>query len=148
MPGFPRVPQGIRYQNELLKTVQGKMTTRLLVVNYNMWLHSESQQRKVINGAIEVAAYLHKNEDLRIDLALKVVSMCLPPLLAFSGPLVQWPAADFKTLTAILLRAYINAWNLSRSTATGLLTFPIEQGGLQVKLPMGTLFDATWDNLH
>ena len=23
--------------------------------------------------------------------------MCLPPLLAFSGPMVQWPDADFKT---------------------------------------------------
>ena len=41
-----------------------------------------------------------------------------------------------------------NAWDLSRSTATGLLTFPKEQGGLQVKLPMGTLFHATWGNLH
>ena len=90
-----------------------------------------------------MAAYLHKNEDLRIDQALKVVSMCLPLLLAFSRPMVQWPEADFKTLTAIWLRAYKNAWGLSRSTATGLLTFPKEQGGLQVKLPMSTLFDAT-----
>ena len=99
------VPQVIRYQNEPIKTVHGKTATRLLGVHYNMWLDLESQQRKVIDRAIEVAAYLHKNEnhdhDLRIDQALKVVSMCLPPFLAFSGPLVQWRAADFKTLTSI-----------------------------------------------
>ena len=104
---------------------------------------NESQRRKVIDGVIEVVAYLHKDEDLRIDQALKLVSMCLSPLLAFSGPLVQWPAADFKTLTAIWLRAYRNVWNLSKSTATDLLTFLQEQGELQVKLQMGTLFDST-----
>jgi len=140
------VPQGIRYQNELLKTVHGKTATCPMGVHYNMWLDSDSQRTKAIDGAIEVVAYLHKNEDLRIDQALKVVSMCLPPILAFSGPLVQYPAADSKTLTAIWLRAYKNAWG--RSTATGLLTFPKEQGGLQAELPLGTLFDATWGNLH
>ena len=137
------LPQGNRYQNKLLKTIHGKTSTRLPGVRYNMWLDSESQWRKVIDGAIEVVAYLHKDEDLRIDQALKLVSMCLSPLLAFSGPLVQWPAADFKTLTAIWLRAYRNVWNLSKSTATDLLTFLQEQGELQVKLQMGTLFDST-----
>ena len=113
--------------------MHGKTATRLLGVHYNMWLDSEAQRRKVRDGAIEVAAYLHKNENLRIDQALKVVSMCLLPFLAFSGPMVQWPATDFNTLTAIWLRAYRNAWDLSRSTATDLLTFLKEQGGLQVK---------------
>ena len=113
-----------------------------------MWLDTESQRKKFIDGAIEVAAYLHKNEDLRIDQALKVVSVCFPPLLAFSGPLVQWPAADFKILTAIWLKTYRNAWNLSRSTTTGLLTFPERAGWAQAKLLMDTLFDATWGNLH
>ena len=65
--------------------------------------------RKVSHRAIKVPVYLHKNEDLRINQALKVVSMCLPLLLAFSGPLVRWLTTDFKTLTAIWLRAYQNA---------------------------------------
>jgi len=59
--------------------------------------------------AVEVASYLRKNEDLRIDQALKVVSMCLPSLFSFSAPLIRWPEADFKTLMAIWLRAYKNA---------------------------------------
>jgi len=53
------VPKGIRYQNELLKTVHGKTATRLLGVHYNMWLDTDLQRRKVIDGSIEVAAYLY-----------------------------------------------------------------------------------------
>jgi len=71
-----------------------------------MWLDSSVQRRNGIDGAIEVASYLRKNEDLRIDQALKVVSMCLLSLFSFSAPLIRWPEADFKTLTAIWLRAY------------------------------------------
>jgi hypothetical protein len=93
-------------------------------------LDSSAQRRKVIDGAIEVASYLRKNEDLRIDQALKVVSMCLPPLFSFSSPLIRWPEADFKILTAVWLQAYKNAWNIGRSTAACLLTFPRENGGL------------------
>jgi hypothetical protein len=63
----------------------------------------------VIDRAIEMASYLSKNEDLRIDQVLKVVSMCLPSLFSFSAPLIRWPEADFKTLMAIWLRAYKNA---------------------------------------
>jgi len=83
----------------------------------------------------------------RIDQALKVVLMCLPSLFSFSVPLIRWPEADFKTLTAIWLRAYRNAWNIGRSTAACLLTFPRENGGLQVKLPLVTLFDYMRGNL-
>ena len=43
------VPQGILYQDELLKTVHGKTATRLLGVHYNMWLDSDSQRRKAID---------------------------------------------------------------------------------------------------
>lgn len=142
----------MQYQNEPLKFVLGKSATRLLGVHYNMWSDAEAQlshqRTKVIDGAIEVAAYLYKNEDLRIDQALQVVSMCLPPLLAFLGPLVRWAAADFKTLSVIWLRAYKNAWNLGRSTATGLFRFLRDQGELPVKLPMGTMFDWIWRNLE
>jgi len=74
-----------------------------------MWLDSSAQRRKVIDGAIKVASFLRKNEDLRIDQALKVVSMCLPPLFIFSAHLIRWPEADFNILTAIWLRAYKNA---------------------------------------
>jgi len=102
----------------------------------------------VINGAIKVASYLRKNEDLRIDQALKVVSMCLPPLFSFSAPLIRWPEADFKILTAVWLRAYKNAWNIGCSTTACLLTFLRENGGLQVKLPLVTLFDSMWGNLE
>jgi len=87
----------------------------------------------VIDGHIEVASNLRKNEDLRIDQALKVVSMCLPQLFSFSAPLIRWPDADFKILTAVWLQAYKNAWNIGCSTAACLLTFPRENGGLQVK---------------
>ena len=68
-----------------------------------MWLDSFVQRRKVIDGAIKVASYFRKNEDLRIDQALKVVSMCLPSLFSFSAPLIWWQEADFKILTAICL---------------------------------------------
>ena len=113
-----------------------------------MWLDSSAQRRKVIDGAIEEASYLRKNEDLRIDQALKVVSMCLPPLFSFSAPLTRWPEADFKILTAVWLRAYKNALNKGSSTAACLLTFPRENGGLQVKLPLVTLFDSMWGKLE
>jgi len=113
-----------------------------------MWLDSSAQRRKVIDGAIEEASYLRKNEDLRIDQALKVVSMCLPPLFSFSAPLIRWPEADFKILTAVWLRAYKNALNKGSSTAACLLTFPRENGGLQVKLPLVTLFDSMWGKLE
>ena len=59
----------------------------------------------MIDRAIEVASYLSKNEDLRIDQVLKVVSMCLPSLFSFCAPLIRWPETDFTTLTAIWLRA-------------------------------------------
>jgi len=81
-------------------------------------------KREVINGAIEVASYLRKNEDLRIGQALKVVLMCLPPIFFFSGLLIRWLQADFKILTAIWLRAYKNAWNIGCSMMACLLTFP------------------------
>jgi len=82
-----------------------------------MLLDSSVQRRKVLDGTIEVASYLRKNDDLRIDQALKVVSMCLPSLFCISAPLIRWPEADFKILTAILLRSYKNAWNIGWSTA-------------------------------
>ena len=51
-------------------------------------------------------------------------------------------------LSAVWVRAYKNAWNLGKSTATCLFTFPREKGGLQVKLPLGTLFTSVWGNLE
>jgi len=57
--------------------------------------------------------------------------------------MIRWLEADLKILTAIKLRAYKNAWNIGRSTADCLLIFPRENGGLQVKLPLVTLFDHT-----
>ena len=48
-----------------------------------MWLDSKSQRRKVIDAAIEVSAYLYKNDNLRIDHRLKVISMRLPSLYSF-----------------------------------------------------------------
>ena len=118
------IPENIKYEGIELKAVPGKSTTRLLGIHQNMWLDSSAHRRKVIDGAIKVADYLHKNEDLRIDQALKVISMCLPSLFAFSAHLIRWPKADFKALTSIWLRAYTNAWNIGRSTAACLLLFP------------------------
>jgi len=74
--------------------------------------------------------------------------MCLPSLFSFSAPLIRWPEVDFKNLTAIRLRAYKNAWNIGCSTAACLLTFPRENGGLQVKLPLVTLYDSIWRNVE
>ena len=142
------IPSGISYQGEDLKTVHGHAPVRLLGIHHNMWLDAKSQRRKVIDGTIEVAAYLYKNDNLRIDQRLKVISMCLPSLFSFSAPLIDWPESDLKTLTAIWVRAYKNAWNLGKSTATCLFTFPREKGGLQVKLPLGTLFTSVWGNLE
>jgi len=102
-----------------------------------MWLDAKSQRRKVIDSAIEVAAYLYKNDNLRINQRLKVISMCLPSLFSFSAPLIDWPESDLKLLTAVWIRAYMNAWNLGKSTANCLFTFARDEGGLQVKLPLG-----------
>ena len=74
--------------------------------------------------------------------------MCLPSLFSFSAPLIRWPEVDFKNLTAIRLRAYKNALNIGCSTAACLLTFPRENGGLQVKLPLVTLYDSIWRNVE
>jgi len=73
-------PQGIQIQGDELKTVHGKTPIRLLGIPHNMWFHAKSQRRKVIDTAIEVAAYLYKNDNLRIGQRLKVISMCLPSL--------------------------------------------------------------------
>jgi hypothetical protein len=113
-----------------------------------MWLDAESQRRKVIDADIEVAAYLYKNDNLRIDQRLKVISMCLPSLFSFSAKLIDRPESDLKLLTDVWVRAYKNTWNLGESTATCLFTFPSEKGGLQVKLPLGTLFTSVWGNLE
>jgi len=51
-------------------------------------------------------------------------------------------------LTAVWIRAYKNTWNLGESTAKCLLTFPRDEGGLQVMLPLGTLFTSVWGNLE
>jgi len=66
-------PKDIEYQGFRLKTTPGRCTTRLLSIHQSMWPDFSAQRRKVIDGAIEVASYLRKNEDLRIDQALKVV---------------------------------------------------------------------------
>jgi len=113
-----------------------------------MWLDAKSQRRKVIDAAIEVAAYLYKNDNLQIDQRLKVISMCLPSLFSFSAPLIDWPESDLKLLTAVWVRAYKNSWNLGQSTATCLFTFPRDKGGFQVKHPLGTLFTSVWGNLE
>ena len=112
-----------------------------------MSLDSFVKRRKVLDGAIEVASYLRKNEDLKIDQALKVVSMCLPSLFSFSALLIRWPEADFKTLTATWLRAYKIAWEKGHSTAACLLISSRENAGLQVKLSLITFFDSMWGNL-
>jgi len=169
------IPNGIRYQGEELKTVHDKTPIRLLGIHHNMWLDAKSQRRKVIYAAIEVTAYLYKNDNLRIDQRLEVISMCLPCFSSFSALLIDWPESDLKLLTAVWVRAYTNAWNLVESTATCLSTFYLtavwvraytnawnlvestatclftfsrEKGGLQVKLPLGTLFTSVWGNLE
>jgi len=142
------IPQGIQYQGDELKAVHGKTPIRLLGIHHNMWLDAKSKRRKVIDSAIEVVAYLYKNDNLRIDQRLKVISMCLPSLFPFSAPLINWPKSDLKLLTAVWIRAYKNAWNLRKRTANCLFTFPRDKGGLQVKLPLGTLFTSVWGNLE
>jgi len=87
-----------------------------------MWLDAKSQRRKVIDATIEVAAYLYKNDNLRIDHRLKVISMCLPSLFSFSATLIDWPESDLKLLTAVWVRAYKITWNLGKSTGTCLFT--------------------------
>ena len=74
--------------------------------------------------------------------------MYLPILFSFSAPLINWPESDLKLLTAVWIRAYKNAWNLGKSTANCLFTVPRDKGGLQVKLPLGTLFTSVWGNLE
>jgi len=73
-------------------------------IHHNMWLDAKSQRRKVIDSDIEVAAYLNKNDNLRMDQRLKVISMCLPSLFSFSAPPIDWPESDLKLLTAVWIR--------------------------------------------
>ena len=118
---------------------------------------SQSQRRKVIDSAIEVAAYLYKNDILRIDHSLILFSS-FPSLFSFPSlsfffffstrRLNPISESDLKLLTAVWIRAYKNAWNLGKSTANCLFTFPRDKGGLQVKLPLGTLFTSVWGNLE
>jgi len=128
--------------------VHEKTPIRLLGIPDNMWLEAKPQRHKVIDSVIEVAAYLFKIDNLRIDQRLKVISMCLPSLFCFSAPLIDWPLSNLKLLTAVWIRAYKNAWNLGKGTANCLFTFPRDKGGLQVKLPLGTLFTSVWGNLE
>jgi len=128
--------------------VHSKTLIWLLGIHHNMGLDAKSQRRKVIDAAIEVAAYLYKNDNIRIDQRLMVISMCLSSLFSFSAPLIGWPESDFKLLTAVWVRAYKNAWNLGKSTATCLFTFPREKGGLQAKLTLGTLLTSVWGKLE
>jgi len=73
----------------------------------------------------------------------------VPPVtVLLVSPFISWSEADFKTLTAIWHRAYKNAWNIGCSTAAYLLTFPRENRGFQVKLPLVTLFVSMWGNLE
>jgi len=106
------IPHCIWYQGEVLKTVHGKTPIRLLGIHHNMWLDAKSQRRKAIDAAIEVAAYLYKDKNLRIDQRLKVISMCLPFLFSFSEPLIDWPESDLKLLTAGANRASSKATKL------------------------------------
>jgi len=53
-----------------------------------MWLDAKSQRRKDIDAAFEVATYLYKNDNLRIDQRRKVISMCLLSLFSFAAPLI------------------------------------------------------------
>jgi len=73
-----------------------------------------------------------------------VISMCLPS----SAPLIDSPESDLKLLTAVWIKAYKNTWNLGESMANCLFTFPRDKGGLQVKLPLSTLFTLVWGNLE
>jgi len=101
-------PQGLQVRGGTPQNDSGEIhhPLRLLGIRQSVRLDSSVQRRKVIDWAIEVTSYLCKNEDLRIDQTLKVVSICLPSLFSFSALLIRWPEADFKTLTAIWLRAY------------------------------------------
>ena len=96
---------------------------RLFGIHHNMWLDAKSQRHKVIDAAIEVAAYLYKNDNLWIDQRLKVISMCLPSLFSFSAPLIDWPESDLKLLTTVWVRAYKNAWNLGKAQQPVSLPF-------------------------
>ena len=60
-------PKDIEYEGVRLKTTLRRSTTRIFGIQQSMWLDSSAQRRKVIDGVIEVASYLRKNEDLRID---------------------------------------------------------------------------------
>jgi len=86
-----RCASGSRYQEEELKTVHGKTPSRLLGIHYNIQLDAKTQRRKVMDAAMEVAAYLYKNDNHRIDQRLEVISMCLTFLFSFSAPFIDYP---------------------------------------------------------
>jgi len=112
-----------------------------------MWSEADVQRKRIADEAMEVSSYFYKNDTLRIDQSLRRIGMCLPSLLSFSAPLIEWPEKDIKTLTAIWIQAYTNAWNLGKSTASSLFIFAPEFGELSCKLPLATIVHSMWGNL-
>jgi len=62
-------PKDIKYEGVRLKTIPERREEKPKNSWFppNMWLYSSAQRRKFIDGAVEVASYLRKNETLRID---------------------------------------------------------------------------------
>jgi len=100
------------------------------------------------NSATAPLSACHEAPEKTLPIQADLSWSPLPHVPLCTAAFFQWLEADFKILTAIWLRAYKNSWNIGRSTAACLLIFPRGNGGLQVKLPLVTLFDYTWSNLE
>jgi len=96
-----------------------------------------------MDGITEMAYFLRKKRDLSIENGLRLIDCTLSPLLAFSGPVINWPEKEFKKLTAAFVRCKEEAWQMSPNTSTALFTFPKDLGGLHIKLPRAILCSAT-----
>jgi len=59
-------PKETEYEGVRLKTTLRRSTTRIFGIHQSMWLDSSAQRKKLIDGVIEVASYLRKNEDVTV----------------------------------------------------------------------------------
>jgi len=100
-----------------------------------------------MDGITELACFLRKNRDLSIQNSRRLIECTLPPLLAFSGPVIIWREKEFKRLLAAFVRCNKEAWQMSPNTSTALFTFPKDQGGLHIKMPRAIICSAVCGHL-
>jgi len=78
-----------------LQVVHGRTSIRLVTSRHPpqhvAGCQAPLERRKVIDAAIQVVAYLYKNDNHRINQRLEDISACLPFPFFLSSALIDWP---------------------------------------------------------